>query len=1213
MANNTRQQTINTFTGGLNTDLHPLTTPNDVLTDCVNGTVITYNGNEFILQNDMGNYKLKKAILPADYIPVGIKEYGNIIYIVSYNPIEKKCQIGSYPSPQTLFGDDGKMSKDDEYQGIQINALSDNWHWDTNSDDLSIIYNPDSQDDSVLFTKYKPQQNLKVFFPQSGELEDTYLNPGDKYWLYKENIVSDERDIWKFQKISYCVLNESKEVYELDSGEVEEKSTEIIDDNLMSYVTWEIPGWLGYKPSLLEPTSFNIYLTNINIPAFLAEKSQKSTELEGKLNFNIQGQITIDSNNYWNRYFDNLKVLFEYKINDGPWIYNKWGADSNSDGHIFNEENKNFLPDTDDATSTNYGNKINVLTYNEYGSVNIAKGDKTVIIRATPYIIDQTGEHGVVYDNLVVTYIINLEDLYNVNDIKVFDTYKYLVDTDEVTINLTIISPTSNLNQITCKYKIYSINNNLSGVSDISGYRDIDSLNMLGQNMFTIDFYNSENENSIKGFEKENIYILELAFFNVEDTECKNVLFKTAQFLITSEIINDFYSSTNKFQDISLSEWTTRIKNHTNVEKNISFKPENQVSTLYSKYIRAYSSDAIFDNTYYTQDSEQDSNFIAELDTAESNVVDTIINNKDMSLSAFYGCLKSNLTNLKYEIPTPSILGNQGIWEDATWDNQTFSTVTSINNGNNREKINPVTTHILKTKLEENLNNIDDSVTTIYAKALLGSYISNLYSGKEGTRWYLYKNLTWNFSQTGKWNTAKIASASSNYPKWTEQVTGKDGKKTTRIDTLYKQTLLGTGTPRYAYQAYAISSSKYHFGMIYNVRGSDKFDYNTLNYIGNRENFSTSIRDSDGSTEKFDKFITDNNSILTFTVVLPSSGKPYSTGRSYKRGWNFPDAGKRCYGSQSYNSAGVAILCKDGNTKSAAVIKYFQETYNDYFKGRIGTTGDGDLYTTWLVSTDHSVSGENIIPNLIPNGASSQKMNECVGALLFALGIHLYGYINLVQKDKSYISYSGSQISSSSDRTFTIRYTRTDTLKSIIYKGIDIKNQSLSSLDNLFTSIGVEKEYYSVSNLNGNFSNVEITTKTNAYSYIDNTSLDDFSVKFTTFTRILQNLLSTKISEWTNSINYSLDKVYSDFSSENRISTTLNTIADLLIFEYKEGTGRFYYKGLPDVLIHPISAGRIQGGCIRAINWSDIISWDNVYLILTPTQEFLESEGITYE
>jgi len=27
-------------------DLHPLSTPNDVLTDALNGTLITYNGNE---------------------------------------------------------------------------------------------------------------------------------------------------------------------------------------------------------------------------------------------------------------------------------------------------------------------------------------------------------------------------------------------------------------------------------------------------------------------------------------------------------------------------------------------------------------------------------------------------------------------------------------------------------------------------------------------------------------------------------------------------------------------------------------------------------------------------------------------------------------------------------------------------------------------------------------------------------------------------------------------------------------------------------------------------------------------------------------------------------------------------------------------------------------------------------------------------------------
>ena len=94
----TKQQVTNTFTGGLNTDLHPLTVPNNILTDCVNGTIITYNGNEYVLQNDTGNIEVPGCILPKNYIPVGIKEYKGILYIVSYNPDDLKLEIGSFPS-----------------------------------------------------------------------------------------------------------------------------------------------------------------------------------------------------------------------------------------------------------------------------------------------------------------------------------------------------------------------------------------------------------------------------------------------------------------------------------------------------------------------------------------------------------------------------------------------------------------------------------------------------------------------------------------------------------------------------------------------------------------------------------------------------------------------------------------------------------------------------------------------------------------------------------------------------------------------------------------------------------------------------------------------------------------------------------------------------------------------------------------------------------
>ena len=98
-----KKETINTFQKGMIKDLHPLTTPNDVLTDALNATSITYNGNEGALQNDMGNVKIKNALLKAGYVPVGMKEHGGIIYVAAYNPETGKGQVGSFPSPKQLW------------------------------------------------------------------------------------------------------------------------------------------------------------------------------------------------------------------------------------------------------------------------------------------------------------------------------------------------------------------------------------------------------------------------------------------------------------------------------------------------------------------------------------------------------------------------------------------------------------------------------------------------------------------------------------------------------------------------------------------------------------------------------------------------------------------------------------------------------------------------------------------------------------------------------------------------------------------------------------------------------------------------------------------------------------------------------------------------------------------------------------------------------
>ena len=68
-----KQEATNTFGDGMIMDLNPLTTPNNVLTSALNATMVTYNGNEFVLQNDMGNGRVETAYLPSGYVPVGMR------------------------------------------------------------------------------------------------------------------------------------------------------------------------------------------------------------------------------------------------------------------------------------------------------------------------------------------------------------------------------------------------------------------------------------------------------------------------------------------------------------------------------------------------------------------------------------------------------------------------------------------------------------------------------------------------------------------------------------------------------------------------------------------------------------------------------------------------------------------------------------------------------------------------------------------------------------------------------------------------------------------------------------------------------------------------------------------------------------------------------------------------------------------------------------
>jgi len=78
---NNEQQIINSFQGGLNSDISPYNTSKEVYTYLENGTFITHNGNELILQNEKGTIAV--GSLKENYYPIAVKSFGNIAYILS--------------------------------------------------------------------------------------------------------------------------------------------------------------------------------------------------------------------------------------------------------------------------------------------------------------------------------------------------------------------------------------------------------------------------------------------------------------------------------------------------------------------------------------------------------------------------------------------------------------------------------------------------------------------------------------------------------------------------------------------------------------------------------------------------------------------------------------------------------------------------------------------------------------------------------------------------------------------------------------------------------------------------------------------------------------------------------------------------------------------------------------------------------------------------
>ena len=212
---NTIRASKSTFSGGLVMDLAPDTTPNTVLTSALNATLVTFNGNEMQLQNDMGNGRVETARLPEGYIPVGTCEFGDIIYIVSYNPLTNKSQIGCFPSPERNIsseevGSAGQTLSSSDFQELELNELGEP--------------KLDSSNKPIPTGKLKTNSVKKIIY-------NNKLNPGDKFIIYDKNAViysephiSDMGNIShvygsfpKWLKIHVVAIEDSGKINYLDS------------------------------------------------------------------------------------------------------------------------------------------------------------------------------------------------------------------------------------------------------------------------------------------------------------------------------------------------------------------------------------------------------------------------------------------------------------------------------------------------------------------------------------------------------------------------------------------------------------------------------------------------------------------------------------------------------------------------------------------------------------------------------------------------------------------------------------------------------------------------------------------------------------------------------------------------------------------------------------------------------------------------------------
>lgn len=222
-----KKEASNTFKDGLIMDYNPSATPDTILTNSLNGTLVTYNGNELMLQNDMGNSCINRVRLDEGYIPTGIAEHGGIIYVASYNPETNHGQIGSFPYPKVNYYPDD-FENDNETNWALKAYVNDNNIINT----FSIRNSIPSEFKLPMFVHNTIDIPLLYI---KGSSEQLIIHPNDSF----TNILQDNfKEFIQCDGVTakYYVLSGSTKTYIDEELDQETREQKIINGNIIYYV-----------------------------------------------------------------------------------------------------------------------------------------------------------------------------------------------------------------------------------------------------------------------------------------------------------------------------------------------------------------------------------------------------------------------------------------------------------------------------------------------------------------------------------------------------------------------------------------------------------------------------------------------------------------------------------------------------------------------------------------------------------------------------------------------------------------------------------------------------------------------------------------------------------------------------------------------------------------------------------------------------------------